>query len=228
MIPIFGFNPFIGLQASALFITMYVVAFVLGVHEWWPSLIKASNKVISLSALGVEAAIWGLYGFLGIFCLDIALTWTIGAWTYADWRFHLPTVILLWAIGGFFMRRTYFARFRWSEMAVFGGLFMGYFIFVHFIVAREPIMGNVLIPRLPILLGGCVILSGLTHLISMIQETRVPPTSRFHPWIQSRGSALEGKPSRILTVFTLGAWLLITIQAMLFYSGNSLMDLGGL
>ena len=35
-----------------------------------------------------------IYMFFGFLIIDIAIIWICGNWTYTDWRFHLPAVIL--------------------------------------------------------------------------------------------------------------------------------------
>ncbi len=90
MIRLYTFSPNFTLWFAAIFQSLMMVVFVIVPKEH-----KSDKKAFEFAQnFGL-----GLYFLFGLIFLDTGICWLAGQWMYADWRFQLPSVILLIIIG---------------------------------------------------------------------------------------------------------------------------------
>ena len=94
MLPIFTFLPLVTLLFAAIFQMAMVIGFVLAPDDYTTDK-RGKNAAYNIfMQLG-----FGTFFLFGVFFIDTAVFWLLGQYTYADWMFELPAVILLLIVG---------------------------------------------------------------------------------------------------------------------------------
>jgi len=149
MIRTLALNPFVGIQIAALPQTLLLVGLILGLD-----MLKSQKSPIIWILQGLAA---GLYTIFGLLFLDIGLLWLAGAWTYADWRFQLPSVVLILILGFYYLVRSMFAHGRVVNIAFVICVSVVVGLFLHWWVPQFEVMGVPLESYLVIIIAAFVI-----------------------------------------------------------------------
>lgn len=74
---------------------------------------------------------FGLCFFFGLVFIDTSISWLAGQWTYADWRFQMPSVLLCLVVGVQYVVGSFLVKPKISDIVfvVISGIIMG--ILVH-------------------------------------------------------------------------------------------------
>ena len=227
MIGTLSFNPFVGIQIAAILQTL-IVAFYIFVKKDPEQRNPLNIKPYVKSFL--KQLVSGIYCFGGIFLFDIAFMWIIGGWGWQDWRYQLPSVILLLFMGIEYIWVSMFSeKFNWINLIYVIAVFITYEVIMRWYVPAIEVMSL----RLSIVFLPLVLVSiGVYWLISIarlvysividrrdekIENTEVERRSEF--W---QLNPIEKKIfSRWLNIVV---WILSVIQAMLVFNGYSLLS----
>jgi hypothetical protein len=212
MIRTFALNPFVGIQIAALLQTLLLAGLILGLDQVKPN---GSLGKSLLQGLGS-----GFYTIFGLLFLDIAVLWLAGAWTYADWRFQLPSVILILVLGLFYLIKTEFAHGRIINFIVVALISLILGLFLHWWVPRFEVMGLILEQFLGLMVGIFLVVLILLNVMIIVLEQRGSQN-----FMVKRHWDIEPALKKIYTrKIHIILWLLSVMQAMLTFLGYSLFS----
>ncbi len=157
-------------------------------------------------------------GVLAVLFLDTGIAWLLGAWGYADWRYQLPSAVLLVVTGIEYVFAGLLKRGSWISIAYIAGIAATMLLFLHWWAARDVVMGPKLEGGLPIVIGALV---GAGLLVAGIETAR---TTRQ----EGRKGRLSWDISPVMDrVFNRWAnlviWVLAVAQGILLFCGYSLL-----
>ncbi|MHA1822176.1 MAG: hypothetical protein ACTSU2_13725 [Promethearchaeota archaeon] len=94
MIHTLSINPFIAIQLAFV-----IQSFVMFFAVLFPSNFNPEKKISRIVLAFFRYFGFGIATMFGIVLLDASIFWLAGSWTFADWRFQLPSVLLSLYIG---------------------------------------------------------------------------------------------------------------------------------
>ncbi|MBD3351854.1 MAG: hypothetical protein GF364_10245 [Candidatus Lokiarchaeota archaeon] len=210
-------NPFVGVQLAAV---LQLIAMIIWTGEFHK--IRIPNKNIEKVFTFFKEFFYNLFGLIGILFIDISISWIIGSWSYADWRFQLPSVLLIFILGIEYTLYCYFQKGSLLKMiyAILASLTLT--LFIHWWVPLEPVMGPRIENNILIILG---ILLAVYAVISIIHVIVNGNNHRKRTFLRDYWDITQ-KLQKIFNIkVNLIIWILVTIQAMLCYFGYSLFAL---
>ncbi len=222
MIPILALNPFLGVAIATILQTSVLVGYIFNVPDRFNRAQVAEKSRTRFLWHFLEDFGAGIFLLFGVLLLDIAILWGLGAWTYADWRFQLPSVILLAVLGvQYILRPLRIKHHRWRFL--FTGITVAILvIFLHCIISGLAIMGVLLETYLPVLLGALVVAAlviGLVH--AVLGRKRSGQDSK---------EVISNVTPRIARIFTppvnIILWVLAVGQCIFVFLGYSWFSLG--
>jgi hypothetical protein len=209
-------NPYIGIHITALALTFILFTRVLGGNLLLPSYenenSRSRGKQIIINVF--QSIIKAIYGLLGILLCDISLLWLFGAWTYADWRFHLPSVLLSFILGIQILIYLFFRKSNWVKI---GFIILSILIFIgilHVLVPHFPIMAQALGDSFTFFLPGFLIgYLGIEYLEyrNITHFSKSPLKWDITPKLEA--------VFNLKTLFIF--WILSVLQSMLVFMGYS-------
>ncbi len=222
MIPILALNPFLGAAIAAVLQTGVLVGYILNVPDRFHRAQGAERARTKFLWHFLEDFGAGIFLLFGVVLLDISILWCLGAWTYADWRYQLPSVILLGVLGvQYLLRPLRIKHHRWRFL--FTGITVAILvIFLHGIISGLAIMGVLLETYLPVLLGALVVAAlviGLVHAILGRKRSG-----------QDSKEVISNVIPMIARIFTPAVniilWVLVVGQCIFVFLGYSWFSLG--
>jgi hypothetical protein len=129
-------------------------------YIWWPSAPDPSDNdylwknVLYQLFRGIFRY---LYFFVGVLLLDISIFWLLGQWTYADWRFQLPSVILGLLVGGNYCIRILFEKPKVPVLLFALAIIAGQLYFYHWYLPSFELFRPHLSELTWLLIGGLAI-----------------------------------------------------------------------
>lgn len=217
MIETFALNPFIGIILAALSQTLLMLALVVTPVKYRPQ-----NEYAAPFWRFFKGIFSGLYTMLGILFLDIAFWWSINAWDYAEWRFQLPSVLLLFYIG---LEYVFVAMFREGSITntiYFIASLVSIEVYLHWYIPSFDVRGPVFESTLPVLLGMLVGIYGFIAILREIINSLIAERdTEKAKWNLDQFSAkiFNRKISAVV-------WGLAVVQCILVFSGLSLFYWG--
>ncbi|TFF95003.1 MAG: hypothetical protein EU544_03715 [Promethearchaeota archaeon] len=129
MLETYTFSPYLMLYIGAIIQSLMLASWVIA-----PQNFKTENPKLALiyeffMKLGFVTTF-----LFGIVFLDTAIFWLANQWIYADWRFQLPTVILLLILGFQYVFGSFFVNPKLSDLLYGIGAIVAILIYLHFIV----------------------------------------------------------------------------------------------
>jgi len=174
MLKIFTFSPYLTLFFATLFQLIIVIGFILAPKNYAPTTKIKRIEYNVFMQLG-----FGLYFLFGVFFIDTAIFWLIGQWTWADWMFQLPAVILLLIIGVQYLIGAWLINPTKFDLIYFGFSIPLMLFLIHF-------MTGYIITNLRLALGivlGVIILMVLFYTVvksKMTLSERTPPKYKWN------------------------------------------------
>ena len=222
-------NPFIGAQLAALFQTLLLVMVIIFNKDYrFPKKDKTENMdakvapkfhtfVMKYLQLTGEAFL----AIFGVLFLDISLFWLFGSWSYVDWRFQLPSVIITLFIG---LQYYFVILFRKGNIAdilfsIICPLALAFFL--HWWVPAIPVMALRIEDGIAILIGSLFLLYIGFHIIQDLIFKLSKSKRRSERYFWDIRSQLNKIFNRKLTSII---WILACIQGMLLFNGYSLFS----
>jgi len=161
----------------------------------------------------------------------------LGSWTYNDWKFQLPSVIIILIIGIEFELLTLFPKGNLIDILYFIISTLVIVLFIHWWVPMEPVMGPGLETYLPIILGALVLAyilkDGIKYGVQK-KNLRVKGLSENIPenninqigknWL-NLWDAAEKFEKFFNFKFNLICWVIATLQSLLILNGFSLFSI---
>ncbi|MBN2151637.1 MAG: hypothetical protein JW839_09340 [Candidatus Lokiarchaeota archaeon] len=206
-------NPLIVVQFAAVAQTVIMAILVSVPRQSKPPSKRAAGALDFFRVFGY----CGL-AVLSVLFLDTGVAWLAGAWGYADWRYQLPSAVLLVVIGVEYAVAGLLKRCSWVSLAYIVVVAAILLLFIHVFVSAEVLMGNLLENGLPIVLGALVgagvLVAGLETALATRQEGRKGRLT----W------DISHVMNRVFNRWTnLVIWALVVVQGILLFSGYSLL-----
>lgn len=222
MIPTLAINPFLGVAIAAVLQTSVLIGYILNVPDRFHRAQVAEKSRTRILWSFLEDAGAGIFVLFGVVFLYISILWCAGAWTYADWRYQLPSVILQGVIGVLYLLRTLRSKqHRWRLVfAAFTAASL--VILLQGVISTLAIMGPLLETYLPVLLGALLCVVFIIGAVRAFQHSK-----RLRPDIKAEEIRTVPKISKIFSLpvnFTL--WVLAVGQTMFLFLGYSWFSLG--
>ncbi|MHA1730308.1 MAG: hypothetical protein ACTSU5_00100 [Promethearchaeota archaeon] len=210
-------NPYIGLELALVLQTAYL-AFLVAFPEGYEPKSPRFKLLFRLARglLGVFPAVFG------VLFVDIAVTWLLGAWTFVDWPFQLPSVVLLLLLGIQYCAITMFRRGNPFDVAYAVAAVAAFVTFIHWWVPRFAVMGPQMEGGLPVVLGALVggyVAVALLKVATLENPFRDGEGARLKYWWDARDFTRKVFSRRVNAVL----WLFALVQGMLLYGGYSLL-----
>jgi hypothetical protein len=227
MIRTLSFNPFISIQIAAIMQTIIVASYIFIKKDREQEIPHRMNSLVKIF---LKQLVAGIFCFGGIFLFDTAFMWIIGGWGWQDWRYQLPSVILLLIVGIEYVWVSMFSgKFNWINFSYVISVFITYEVIMRWYIPTIDVMSlrisRVFLPLILISIGVYWLIS-LGRLVNNIvkghKENKIKNTKeeqRFEFWYLN---FIEKKIfSRWLNIIV---WILSLIQAMLVFNGYSLFS----
>lgn len=211
MIRTFTFNPFIGLQIAMFMLMPFLILLIFTQVAYF----KKENSNPSYFSHIIFRLIGGIYfGLLvviSIMLLDIALFWIMGAWTYADWRFQLPNVILIVLIALNFLGWSIFRKFTVLDL-----------IYLFIVIIVIELFFHVIIPSIVVM--SIVIEDWLAIVLILLILSYIPVNLlKFSNKLVIKVECTINQKRIFSPKFNFILWILATIQSILTLSGYSIL-----
>lgn len=208
-------NPLIVVELAAVAQTV-VMAFLITI----PRGMKFPTRQIAATIEFLKIFGYCTAAVFAVLFLDAGVAWLIGTWGYTDWRYQLPSALLLVVIGVEYIVAGLLKRGNWISIVYVACVAAALLVVFHVLLPGDPVMGQTLENGLPALLG---ILVGGGVLVAGIEAWRVAR----RPDRKWRGS-WDASPvvDRVFTKWTnLVLWALAVAHGILIFSGYSLLTL---
>ena len=206
-------NPLIFVQFAAVAQTAIMAIIVAAPKDAKPLSRQAAATLDFFKVFGYCAA-----SVFAVLFVDTGIAWLAGAWGYADWKYQLPSALLLVVVGVEYLVAGLLKRGSWVSVAYIAGIAATLLLFLHGWVPSFVVMGPTLEGVLPVILGALV---GAGALVAGIEAGRL---GRLHErkW---RGTwDVSPVVDRIFNKWTnLVIWILAVAQGILIFSGYSLL-----
>ncbi len=210
------FSPFIGVQVAGLLQTIWMVGIILELKRFEAVSLEGGKKWL---LRGGQALLYGALSVFSVLLLEIAIFWLLGAWTFADWRFHLPSVLLtLFVSVQILIKGSFHGRTRLKAIYI-GGVVLLFQIYFRWLLPSQPVMGILLEQTLPLFLG-LLIFCGF--LVSLKESHDVEKSAGKGEKINR--NLEEGIEKFFSPKVNVIIWVLVLLQSMLTYSGYSLFS----
>lgn len=212
MIDTYSFSPYFALYFGLIlhcFLMMEVVFFpnnYKGSKDWKNYLYDAFMHVG-----------FGLFFLFGIIFFDTGIIWILGQWTYADWRFQLPAVILVTIIGFQYIVGTMLVNPKISDLIYFISSSITMFYFLHIYTIGKNLRYAIvfLLQIMVVLLVIYVLLWGIDFLL----EKRNPLWRKKNKYLWDISDQFKKIFNRKVNLIL---WILLAIEALLKLTGSSL------
>ena len=221
---VLSFNPFLGTHLALLFQTIGLIFYILIPKDYLPKNSAAVRLYRLLKSFGLA-----IFFLFSIMFVDIAVMWLANAWTYADWRFQLPSVIIILVIGVEFLGYILLSRPRVVDLLYFAGSYALYAYYFHAYVSQFEVM-SLYIEGKVMYIFGAIILVGIPVIYG-----RPDKSSNIHMENEKKVHAKSGSPwkrplwdlekyyHKIYQNWVIGLlWLLALLQSILTLNGYSL------
>ncbi len=217
MVNTFAFNPMFLIHICAFIQTVYMVFLILLPNNFTPETKTKKGVFKIFIGLGEGSSI-----VFGIIFIDTAILWLFGNWSMADWRFQLPSVIVLLFLGLAYVIVPLFSRGNLLDMIFCGAAVTGVLVFLHWWIPSIAVMGPKMEVGFPIIVS---VLIGAYVLVFMFKkphqqkvETKENETEFF--WdIQKELRYVFNR--KVHFIF----WILAVVQSMLAFYGYSILTL---
>ncbi|MEX2680758.1 MAG: hypothetical protein Q6373_004110 [Candidatus Sigynarchaeota archaeon] len=208
-------NPLIAIQICAVAQTAVMAVLVTARKQAKPTSKRSASMIEFLERFG-----YCTLGVLAVVFLDTGIAWLAGAWGYADWRYQLPSAVLLVVAGAEYILAGLLKRGSWVSLLFLAGAALTIALFLHVYVAAEVVMGPLLEGGLPVVLG---VLVGAGLLVAGVETAR----AALHEG-RERKARLSWDISPVMDkVFNrwtnLVIWALAVVHGILLFSGYSLL-----
>jgi hypothetical protein len=209
-------NPLIMIQICAVAQTFITAVLAIVPKDGKPPSEKAAVALVFFKTFGFSAA-----GVLGVLFLDTGIAWLAGTWGFSDWRFQLPSAVLLVVAGGQYIVAGLLKRGTWVSIAYLASVVVTMLLFMHWWVPTFVVMGSILEGGLPVVLG---ILIGLGAPVAAFQAFQVNQKSHLVTREQKLAWDVETRLAPFCNRWSnLVIWVLVVIQGILIFSGYSLL-----
>jgi len=196
------------------YIVFVIQTFIVASYVWFSKDYEPPQK--GLWALGYrfwKHLFYGFYFTFGVIVMDTALMWCLGQWTYRDWSFQLPSVILGLVLGIQYLIATILKKPTKIDL--------GYAITV---ILTILLLNHLYIPR-P---GRMVTSSAMFIMVSVALIVILPFIKEIE-----RFSSKNNEPPAVYDItnnlhkifsrkFNIAFWIIATMEAMLKFAGSSL------
>jgi len=213
----FAFNPMVIIHICAIIQTGLLVCFILIPENFTPKEKKKGMVLEFIMSLGSGALV-----IFGILFVDTALLWLFGNWSMTDWRFQLPSVIIILFLGLEYIIFTLFRRGNLLDILFCGIAVATIVVFLHWWVPLDALMGSKLKKDLPMIIG---VLFGVYMLISVIKITIKQKKSRAEEEIKYLWDIRKQLRYVYNRKINILFWLLAVVQSMLMFYGYSIFTL---
>ncbi len=154
-----------------------------------------------------------LYFLVSVLLIDIAVFWLAGAWSFADWRWQIPNVLLGLFTGSFYIYFLIFkAKTRVLNLITFLTIAITIGSIVHLYAGQSNLMASMLSNAFGIALP--ILLLGSTLLLILVN------TKNHGIQTAERQNKANRKSILIISVIL---WFLLLFQIEIFYDGNSIL-----
>ncbi len=206
-------NPLIVIQFCAVAQTAIMAIIVSASKQAKPPSKKAATSLEFFERFGYSAL-----GVLAVLFLDTGIAWLSGAWGYSDWRYQLPSAVLLVVAGVEYVFAGLLKRCSWISLAYLAGCALTMLLFLHWWAANDVVMGPKLEGGLPIVIGALV---GAGLLVAGIETARTRRQEGRKGRISWDISPVMDKVFNRWT--NLVIWVLAVVQGILLFCGYSLL-----
>jgi hypothetical protein len=209
------FNPMFLIHLCALMQTGLMVFLILFPDDYAPKVKTRKIPFQIIKGIGLG----GLIVF-GIIFVDTAVLWLLGSWSMADWRFQLPSVVILLFLGLAYIITPLFKRGSIFDIVYCGVAITSILTFLHWWVPGDDVMSLRLEGGLPILLGILVGLYALIYLLKKQPSIGTPEKEISSLWdIKNQLDHIFNRTTYLIF------WLLAVVQSMLAFFGFSILSL---
>jgi hypothetical protein len=213
MISTLTMNPLIVVQFCAVAQTAIMAILVAVPKDSKPPSKRAATTLEFFERFGYCAL-----GVLAVLFLDTGIAWLVGAWGYADWRYQIPSAILLVVTGVEYVIAGLLKRGSWISLAYLAGSAVTMLLFLHWYAAADVVMGPKLEGGLPIVIGALVGAGVLVAGVETARTTRLEGRKGRLSW------DISPVMDRVFNRWTnLVIWVLAVVQGILLFSGYSLL-----
>ena len=166
----FSVSPYIGAIIGLLGHTLLLL------YSIWFKKFEENTKIIEHKVWKyLKGVFYIFYMFLGILMVDLAVFWLLGQWTYADWRYQLPSVLISLVFGIQYLWGTLIRSLDRYKLLIFSYLLIFTLILLHwYLPANMPIKKSFDIIWLPIF--SCIVIYTLIALFGQ----RYPSIYRYN------------------------------------------------
>nr|MDO8088537.1 hypothetical protein [Candidatus Sigynarchaeum springense] len=206
-------NPLIAIQLVAV-VQTGVMAILVSTRKHTSNMTKRAGTALEF----FERFGYCALGVFAVLFIDAGVGWLAGAWGYADWRYQLPSALLLVVAGTAYLLAGLLKRGSWITLVYLAAVTTTLLLFLHAWVAAEVVMGVLLETGLPIVLG---VLAGAGLLVAGVETalaTRQEGRKGRFTW------DISPVMDRVFNRWTnLVIWALAVVQGILLFSGYSLL-----
>jgi hypothetical protein len=217
MIHTFAFNPFIGMIIAVFSHIPFLIVLIFTQVPYFHKESKLPLPTPNLLFRLLTGLFFGLFIVLSLLLFDIGLSWIFGAWTYADWRFQLPSVILILLIATNFIGWIVFRKFSVFDLLYVVIASIVLIIFLHIAVPSNPVMGITLeamiIPVLLVLI--------VSYIPLYLIKTKKISINSFKDLVKTVEFDIR-KKILFSPLVNFLVWILATAQTLLILTGYSL------
>jgi len=211
-------NPFLGIQICAMLQTVVLGFLVVVPRDYRPPRRGGTIVFELLRSLGI-----GSLAVFGLFFIDMAVGWFFSGWSLADWRYQLPSVLILAFLGVQYVIVTLFYKGNLVDTFYFITIALTIMLFFHWWIPLDVVfMGRNIEAYLPIILAALIVIYVPLSIARYIFMKRIAST-RFSkliaPWwtISDKMHAIFNRKVNFIL------WILAVLQSMLTLLGYSLI-----
>ena len=220
MTRVFTFNPMLVMMICGLIHTAAVA-----VVACLPPGFKPSRERSLPGYLFARQWALGALSIAGIMFVDAGLGWFWAGWSMADWRFQLPSVLLLLFIGTMYVA-MFLRKASWADVALLLTSATAYAVMIHVWVPAIDLMAFRLMDGLPLFWAATILAHGALAAVKIFafrhRSGRPDPAPLSHA-LFSFAWDKEAIINRIFNRKVIAiTWVLATLQFMLVFNGLSL------
>ncbi|MHA1683750.1 MAG: hypothetical protein ACTSUE_22620 [Promethearchaeota archaeon] len=220
MIHTLSLNPMVGIHILALVQTIFFAIYATVPKNAQPRRKMGKRTLSFFRHLGI-----GALSTAGVLFVDMGLMWFFGGWTLADWRFQLPSVILLIIVGLQYILAAALIKGTVIDLGFIAGVATLFIWVIHISLPANDVMGEFIKDMAPYLFGApIVVYLAIAAIKAYFIERRMESNEhkRMARFTWDYGEKIKkfyGRKTNLVL------WILAVTQSFLAFFGYSILTL---